>query len=259
MVDARPDDADRFDVLIVDEGQDFTPAWRDAALRFVKPDGRAYWLEDPMQNLYGREPVALDGWVTLHAEVNYRSPREIVDAIVPLLVRGVDGDRAAELLAIRAASPLTGSDLDIATWPRGEDAEQDTRALLDVTMRAITRALAAGYRRSDIALITFAGRDHSRLLSLDAIGPHALRRFAGEYDLFGNPVYTAGEVMAETIYRFKGQSAPCVIFTEIDFETLDEKAVRKLFVGATRATTKLMLVMSERAARVCLADDARAE
>ena len=100
-------------------------------------------------------------------------------------------------------------------------------------------------------LLTFAGRDHSKLLALDALGPHALRRFDGTYDLFGNPVYTDGEVLAETIYRFKGQSAPCVVFAEIDFETFDEKSVRKLFVGATRATTKLMLVMSERAAALC--------
>jgi hypothetical protein len=39
-----------------------------------------------------------------------------------------------------------------------------------------------------------------------------------------------------------------VIFTEIDFEALDDRAVRKLFVGMTRARLKLVLVMSERAA-----------
>ncbi len=256
--DARPDDGQRYDVLIVDEGQDFTPAWRDAALRFVKAEGQAYWLEDPLQNLYGRDPVALDGWVTLKADVNYRSPRDIVDAIVPLLMRGASPSTAELLQSIEAASPLSGSELDIATW-QDSDPETATRALFDVTMRAITKALAAGYRRSDIVLLTFAGRDHSKLLGLDALGPHALRRFDGTYDLFGNPVYTDGEVLAETIYRFKGQSAPCVIFTEIDFETFDEKAVRKLFVGATRATTKLMLVMSERAARICLAGGGAAQ
>ena len=256
VIDARPGDDERYDVLIVDEGQDFTPAWRDAALRFVAAEGRAYWLEDPLQNLYGREPVELDGWVTLNSHVNYRSPRDIVGGIVPLLVRGAAASTADALLAVEAASPLVSSELDIATWHAdgplggGPDAAA-TRAMIDVTMRAITRALAAGYKRSDIALLTFAGRDHSALLALDALGPHALRRFSGTYDLFGNPVYTDGEVLAETIYRFKGQSAPCVIFSEIDFDVLDEKAVRKLFVGATRATTRLMLVMSDRAARVC--------
>ncbi len=264
VIGARPSDDERFDIVIVDEGQDFTAEWRDAALRFLRPEGQAYWLEDPMQNLYGREPVALEGWVTLHAQTNYRSPRDIIDAIVPLLAGGLSDTASSDMLAIKAASPLSGSELDITTWD-AQDAAADTnpaaatRSLVDVTMRAITKALAAGYRRSDIAVLTFAGREHSKLLALDALGPHALRRFAGTYDLFGNPVYTDGEVLAETIYRFKGQSAPYVIFTEIDFEALDEKTVRKLFVGATRATTRLALIMSERAARICTADAAHAE
>ena len=42
-------------------------------------------------------------------------------------------------------------------------------------------------------------------------------------------------MLVESVYRFKGQAAPAVILTEIDFEVLDDKAVRKLFVGATRA------------------------
>jgi hypothetical protein len=41
-----------------------------------------------------------------------------------------------------------------------------------------------------------------------------------------------------------------ITLTETDFEERDEVAMRKLLVGATRATMKLMLVLSERAARV---------
>ena len=103
-----------------------------------------------------------------------------------------------------------------------------------------------------IALVTFRGREHSPLAPYDRLGPHALRRSTGGYDLLGSPIYTAGDIVLETVYRFKGQSAPCVILTEIDFEALDDLARRKLFVGATRATMKLMLVLSERAAKVLL-------
>jgi len=39
-----------------------------------------------------------------------------------------------------------------------------------------------------------------------------------------------------------------VVFAEIDFSELDDKAVRRLFVGATRATMKLVLVISDEAA-----------
>ena len=52
----------------------------------------------------------------------------------------------------------------------------------------------------------------------------------------------------ESVFRFKGQAAPAVVFTEIDFDQLDDRAVRRLFVGATRASMKLVLVASARAA-----------
>ena len=251
VVDATPSAADAFDVLIVDEGQDFSPAWGEAALRFLHPEGRAYWLEDPMQNLYERERVALPGWVTLTANVNFRSPRDIVEGLRPLLGRSLTFD-------VRAASPLASSNFDITTW-NSRDAATAPHALADATMRAVTKALALGYRKSDIVVLTYCGREHSVLHPFDAIGPHALRRFTGAYDLFGDPVYSAGDVLVETIYRFKGQCAPCVIFTEIDFEELEERACRKLFVRATGATTKLMLVMSQRAGAVCLSPDTRAQ
>jgi hypothetical protein len=42
------------------------------------------------------------------------------------------------------------------------------------------------------------------------------------------------------------------VFTEIDFETLDDAAVRRFFVDTTRATEKLSLVVSETSARVLM-------
>ena len=116
------------------------------------------------------------------------------------------------------------------------------------TKRAITRALGLGFRRDAIVLLTFRGREHSRFTPLEHLGPHRLRAFTGRYDLLGEPEHSHGELLIDSVYRFKGQSAPCIIFTEIDFDTLDELTMRKLFVGATRATMKLILVASERAA-----------
>ncbi len=226
----------RFDALIIDEGQDFSESWRDALLRMLRPEGRALWLEDPMQNLYGRDPVALPGWVTLRANANYRSPRQIVEWLSAL---------SPEAVAIEAASPFSGSHADLLIYPDG-----DTDRLHAQTLQAITRCLGASFKRQDIALISFRGRENSQLLNLDVLGNHHLKSFNGQYDLFGNPLFREGDLLAESVYRFKGQSAPAVIFTEIDFAELDEKSFRKLFVGMTRARLKLVMVLSERAARL---------
>jgi hypothetical protein len=224
----------QYDLLIVDEGQDFSVAWRDILLGMLKEGGRALWLEDPDQNLYGRESMPLPGWVTLHSNTNYRSPRQIVDMLVSI---------GAAHQPVEAGSPFKGADIEELVYPEG-----DTEAMLAQTRRAVTLCLGAGFTRQDIAIASFRGREKSVILQLDRLSEaHTLRSFTGEYDLFGTPVFREGGLLAESVYRFKGQSAPALIFTEIDFEHIDELVLRKLFVGMTRARLKLVLVMSERA------------
>ena len=223
----------RFDTVVVDEGQDFPAAWRDLVLRHAKPDARVIWLEDAMQALYQREPAPLPGWVTLHARANYRSPRDVVKLLSAILPPDVE---------IEAAGPFAGDGLELIEYT-------DTEGLMAGTKEAIRKCLSAGFRRHDIAVISFRGREGSALLGLDALGPHPIRRFTGRYDLLAQPVFTEGELLVESVYRFKGQAAPAVVLSEVDFETLDERTVRKLFVGATRATMKLVIVASVRSAK----------
>jgi hypothetical protein len=234
--DYRPDADWQFDELVVDEGQDFQPEWRDALLKLLKPNGRAWWLEDPMQNLYGRPPVELPGWVVLRAQTNYRTPRDILGTLQRLV---------GPAQTIESGSPLDGSDVEILTYDGHAD-------LMDKTKTAITRGLGAGFKKDMIAVVTYRGREHSSFTPLDKLGPHALKAFTGQYDLLGSPVYSEGDLFIDSVHRFKGQSAPCIVFTEIDFEELDEAALKKLFVGMTRATMKLVLVMSERASGTML-------
>lgn len=228
-----PEDRWRFDELIVDEGQDFKEEWKDNMLRMLSPEGRGWWLEDPMQNLYGRASVKLPGWVTLHSAINYRSPQDVLEHLNHFL---------PERTKISAGSPLSGSEVEIISY-------RDTADLIVQTKRAITAGLGAGFKRDMMAIITYRGRENSSLTPYDKLGAYPLRAFTGKYDLFGNPLFTSGEVLIDSIYRFKGQSAPCVIFTEVDFESLDDLVLRKLFVGMTRATMKLILVISDSAAK----------
>jgi hypothetical protein len=224
----------RYDVLIVDEGQDFSIAWRDILLRMLKDGGRAIWLEDPNQNLYAKESVPLPDWVKLHSDTNYRSPRQIVKILASI---------GATQSPVEAGSPFKGADIEELTYPQG-----DTEAMLAQTRRAVTLCLGAGFARHDIAIASFRGREKSEILHLDQLSEvHTLKSFTGEYDLFGNPQYRDGGLLTESVYRFKGQSAPAIIFTEIDFAEMDQLVLRKLFVGMTRARLKLVLVLSERA------------
>jgi len=231
-----PNDAECFDEIIIDEGQDFQQGWAGNLLRFLRPGGRAWWLEDPMQNLYARPSVPLPGWVNLRSDINYRSPKDILDTLNRLLPLQHP---------MEAGSPLTGSDIDIVSYT-------DTSDLIAKTVSAVTRCIGLGFKRPHIALITYRGRESSKLTPYDTLGPYSLRAPTGQYDLLGNAIFTDGDLLIDSVHRFKGRASPCVVFTEIDFETLDDAAVRRLFVGATRATMKLTLVVSEKSARVLM-------
>jgi hypothetical protein len=227
----------RFDTVIVDEGQDFTIAWRDQVLRHARDGARVIWLEDRLQALYDRDSAPPAGWVTLHARSNYRSPRQVVRLLQAILPPAVQID---------AAGPITDGGIDLIDYRDRADVD----GLMAATKDAIRRCLGEGFRRGDIAVVSFRGREHSAFSGLAQLGPHALRGFTGRYDLFGQPVFTEGELLVESVYRFKGQAAPAVVLTEVDFDELDERAMRRLFVGATRATMKLVIVATARAARV---------
>jgi hypothetical protein len=227
-------DALRFDTVIVDEGQDFSADWAAQLWRHAAGDARLIWLEDPMQNLYGRAPVELTGWVTLRARSNFRSPRPVVRMLQTLL---------PEAEHIEAASPFEADPVELLVHDAAHPLTQRVK-------EAIRLCFGAGFRAEDVAIVSWRGREQSALLRHDRLGTNALRSFTGQYDLLGQPAYSEGDVLIESVYRFKGQSAPAVILAEIDFDTLDERALRKLFVGATRAMMKLVLVASERAGHV---------
>jgi hypothetical protein len=146
---------------------------------------------------------------------------------------------------MEAGSPLTGSDVDIVSYT-------DPKDLIAKTVSAVTRCIGLGFKRPHIALVTYRGRENSKLTPYEKLGPYSLRAPTGQYDLLGNAIYTDGDLLIDSVHRFKGRASPCVVFTEIDFETLDDAAGRRLFVGATRATMKLTLVVSEKSARMLM-------
>lgn len=228
--------AQSLDLLIIDEAQDFDAGWVESLCSRLKPDGRLYVLEDEAQRLYRQGGFELGDATTIHCSDNFRSPQVICDLINALaLVRP----------PIRALNPYRGELPGIRTYVSDQE-------LLARTEDAVAALLARGFAVADIAVVSGRGREKSALLNRVGIGPHLTRRFTGEYDAGGEPRWSKGELLVESVYRFKGQSAPAVVITEMDFAELDEAARRRLFVALTRAQMAVELVLSSRAER-CLA------
>lgn len=220
-----------FDLLVVDEGQDFEPAWAPPLLDAVRPDGRALWLEDPDQKLYRRAPVVLPGWATLESPVNHRSPRVLVTLVemLRLVPRPV-----------QAGSAVHGFDPVLRTC-------DDADGLLRETDAAVRELLDAGHAPAEVAVLAWHGLARSPFAAADAIAGLPVRRFTGRYTDDGDAVHTEGALVVDTVHRFKGRCADCVVIAGVDFDAWSEDAERRLFVAITRARLKVAFVVTRAA------------
>jgi len=190
-----------------------------------------------LQRLYQQGGFELGAAVTVQCSDNFRSPRVNCDLINTLaLVRP----------PVRAPNYYRGGLPAIRTYA----SEQE---LLAQTEGAVATLRARGFALADIAVVSGRGREKSALLNRVTIGSHTTRRFTGECDAAGEPRWSKGELLLESVYRYKGQSAPAVVVTEMDFVEFDDAARRRLFVALSRAQMAIELVLSARAER-CLAD-----
>lgn len=222
-----------FDTIIVDEGQDFESEWLEILRLFHLPQGDFIWLEDGDQNVFMKQPVRLDGFVGYRAKRNYRTPVSIARYIQRALPFKFENANAAVGLGVeihRYANP-----------------DEQTA----IVNKIVLGLLKQGFRYQEIAVLSFRGTGNSAFSTAAAIGAHSVRRFSGEYDAFGNQVFTEGNLLVETIGRFKGQQSPAVILTDVDPLADDvDRAQRLLFCGMTRATARLDIVCRE-GNRVC--------
>ncbi|MDE0242952.1 MAG: NERD domain-containing protein [bacterium] len=215
-------DAWMFDTLIVDEGQDFEPEWFDILRLFARDDADILWLEDPDQGIRRNEPVTLEGFVGFNIRSNYRSPGTIARFI----------DRALPF-DFEKANGLPGLEVGVEVY-------EDTSHQVKLVSRTVSRLLADRFRPEDVVILSMKGIRHTCLADRSRVGNHTLKNFSGEYDLLGNQVFTPGQILLESIYRYKGQQAPAIIAIDIESDGDDEGHLQRLlYTMFSRATVRL--------------------
>jgi len=231
-VEANPNLQNRYQLIVLDEGQDFQPAWVAALLPQLTDDGKIYLLEDDAQRLYDREEFELSDVVNVTCLDNFRTPKAVCQVINAL---GLTEQ------PIVSRSFYTGELPNFYTYTTDSE-------LLVKTEAAVTQLLQRGIALADIAIISWRGLTNSQFNKIAQLGEFTLRRPTGQYSAAGDAIWTTGDLLVDSVYRFKGQSAPGIVLTEIDFDALDDKARRKLFVGLTRAQLAVEVVLTEQAA-----------
>lgn len=229
--------APRFDVLIVDEGQDLEPAWIEGVSTLLRPGGQLFLMDDDDQRLYERPGFEIEDAVTIISRDNYRSPRLVCDVINGL---GLCASSIRSMNHYKGAVP-------------GFHTYSSKARLLAQTEHAVAELLARGFGLADIVVLTHCGRAKSALIGTREIGPWTTRQFTGAYTRDGDPVWSEGDLMVESVYRYKGQSAPAVVLAEVGFSALSAQDRKKLFVGMTRAQMALEIVLSVEAEQCMMA------
>ena len=233
VIELRVPEEWKFDTLIVDEGQDFEPDWFDILRMFLREGADILWLEDADQNLRAQQPISLPGFIGFRVRANYRTPRKIAQFIERTMP--VD---------FESASDLPGMDVRVTTY--GEETTQPA-----IVARIVTDLRDRGFAHEQIVILTTRhlvspGKPRSTFQDRDRVGNYRLRRFTGEYDLLGNQILTDGQIVFDSIGRFKGQEAPAVILVDIDAAPHDTPEIeRLLYAGMTRATVRLELLVRQ--------------
>jgi hypothetical protein len=142
----------RFDTLIVDEGQDFESDWFEILKTFLADDARIVWLEDPGQNLYGRPPLDLPGFVSLDVRANYRTPQSIGRYIEDVLSPG-----------LRWPNDLPG--MGVGVHPYDDPDEQ-----LKLAGKIVQGLMRTGFRHEDIAIVSLRGYKDSVFHTAETVG-----------------------------------------------------------------------------------------
>ncbi|MGO3679972.1 nuclease-related domain-containing DEAD/DEAH box helicase [Brevibacterium aurantiacum] len=212
LADERPR-KNLFDAIVIDEGQDFSLLWWEAVQSCLRNqvDGTLYVFTDERQRIFGREgssPITMN---PIQLDENLRNSEQIVAGFADL--------------ALDPPIPRNGPGEEI-DW-----VETDLESALAEADGQVESLMDAGWNPDDIALLTTGSRHPEQRSIVETEGTSAY------WDQF----FATEDVFYGHVLGFKGLERPVVVLCLNGFRDPD-RAVDMLYVGMSRATTKLVVV-----------------
>jgi superfamily I DNA and RNA helicase len=203
-------DSERYDAIIVDEGQDFRGTYWEAVQMLLKdPDGGIlYIFYDDSQRLYSEDSFPLPepaGRLNRNLRSTYEIGKKVAD-----YYQGVG--------TIYPTGPQSGREIEVVDLAK-YGSPQD--ALADVLSMLADEKVGPG----DIVLLTPLSEGKS-------IWKH--KTPVGDFELVRSGKIRGGRVLTSTIHSFKGLERPVVILSELGHESSEEN-LQLLYVALSRA------------------------
>ena len=207
---------ERFDAIVVDEGQDFHPDWwlPIESINAKGEGGPLYIFCDPAQNLFiegeSRYPVEAP---PLNLTLNCRNTKNIASTCSRIL--GVS-------IATSSHAP-DGTEVKQLTYPNRKEGRQIVKDELDAWIKRGRLSSA------QVAIMTPVKKEKTILEGLDSLGPHKL---TDDY-----AAWQAGMgILVTTIRAFKGLEADAVILLDAqEIERSSHMSNADYYVGCSRA------------------------
>ncbi len=213
LLDATDIADDRYDAIVVDEGQDFHDEWWMAIEALQRhPGGPLYVFFDPAQNLFGTGLNLPEG-ITYNLNQNCRNTRQIAHTCGNVLGQAIKSPRF--------------SPEGVPTEIRGYCDEKEVRDGCAQLLKDVVGSLHA----SRVALLSPYTRAKS-CLNLEKLGPYALVDDVSAW-LSGNGVWFS------SIRAFKGLEAEVMILVDVDDFRVGKFERQDLFVACSRARHRL--------------------
>lgn len=216
----------RYDVIVIDEGQDFDPRWVTALKQTLRDseEGRIVLFYDPHQQLYDRSnPMAIvqDHHLTVFPlYTNCRNPAPVHRAAMQYHEQG-------DLF-----TPL----VDVGPEPMQVQVDRDRSG--DAQMQALRQWLYVEKPDPhDVVVLTPHGETNSRRQWKD-------KATVGEYMLTDDVETWLGKknrknILCTSVYKFKGLEAPFVLVTELEGIS-DRRRKPVLYTALSRAKYQLI-------------------
>jgi superfamily I DNA/RNA helicase len=220
---------ERFDAIVVDEGQDFRRDWWVALQLGLRDpsDGILYIFYDNNQQIFRHDGGIPEGLASFDLTENLRNTKCIHHI---------------------ARAFYTGGTLE-SVAPEGRPVEFVEARSQHEVRKAVSRILQRlvvdeGVAPQDIAILSGRVWERSAFANLDRVGNFGITR---------DPRGTSGKVVFETVHRFKGLERQVVILTEMD-SYVERKRNDLLYVGLTRARLHLVIIGVQSTARAIRGD-----
>lgn len=213
-----------WDVVIIDEGQDFREAWLLSLSRLLKPDGRLFLFMDEDQNIFNAFTGLPAGWQFARFRLprNCRNTRRIIELLEQYLEKKIPCNEG------------TPEGEPVQFFHYKNDVEQ-VKLVRDKWLQLVHKE---GISPARIVLILNTSKEESCLANVNAFGKWPLQPIDRNTGLI-----SPNHVNITTIRTFKGLEADMVFILDADKMPTQDKRV--LYTQASRARLLLGVMREE--------------